>query len=296
MLTMLKLLFGTFVGAAIVLMLTPLAHAIKIHAINITDATLSPETVTVSGNKAAKSAVISWEGKAVTISTKGGAFKFKTAVVPEDCIGTLTDGVSTVSVAIAGCTVPPPPPPTTGFPATGQTTCWDGDGAVIVCAGTGHDGDIRAGVALSFTDNGDGTITDNNTGLMWAKKSDDGSIHDKDTKFTWVQAFAHVVVLNAGSGFAGHSDWRLPNAKELQSIVNYENLSPSVSPAFNTGCVASCTVLTCSCTAATAASIYWSSTTSAFMPSAAWTVDFGEGNMISAKQNDHHVRAVRGGL
>ncbi len=69
------------------------------------------------------------------------------------------------------------------FPATGQTTCWNSAGTVIACAGTGQDGDIRAGATLSYTDNGDGTITDNNTGLMWEKKSRDGSvntnIHDR---------------------------------------------------------------------------------------------------------------------
>ena len=58
---------------------------------------------------------------------------------------------------------------------TGQTTAY----------GTGSDGDLQKGASRSFTDNGDGTITDNTTGLMWEKKSDDGSIHDKDNTYTW---------------------------------------------------------------------------------------------------------------
>ena len=53
------------------------------------------------------------------------------------------------------------------FPATGQRTCWNSSGLVIVCEGTGHDGEIQAGAALAYVDNGDGTITDVNTGLMW---------------------------------------------------------------------------------------------------------------------------------
>ncbi len=53
---------------------------------------------------------------------------------------------------------------------TGQTTSY----------GAGSDGALQAGLSKSYTDNGDGTITDNVTGLMWEKKSDDGSIHDKD--------------------------------------------------------------------------------------------------------------------
>jgi hypothetical protein len=53
---------------------------------------------------------------------------------------------------------------------TGQTTCWDINGNPISFSGTGMDGEIRAGVAWPtprFTDNGDGTATDNLTGLTW---------------------------------------------------------------------------------------------------------------------------------
>ena len=198
--------------------------------------------------------------------------------------------------ALSGSPNPPCVPGGPGapgaFPATGQTTCWNSAGTVISCADTGQDGDIQAGATLSYTNNGDGTITDTNTGLMWEKKSNDGSIHDKDTGYTWDAAFAvHIVGLNAGGGFAGHTDWRLPNVKELQSIVNYENLNPTVSPAFNTGCAASCTVLTCSCTAA---SFYWSSSTYAVAPSNAWFVGFNIGYVFSLdKSNSLLVRAVR---
>jgi hypothetical protein len=59
-------------------------------------------------------------------------------------------------------------------------------------------------------DNGDGTVTDRATGLMW-QKADSGKTMD------WEQALAYAEGLTCG----GHSDWRLPNAKELQSIVDY---------------------------------------------------------------------------
>src|SRR5207244_11210691 len=111
---------------------------------------------------------------------------------------------------------------------------------------------LQKGAPLSYTDNGDGTITDNNTGLMWEKLSMDGSVHDVSNTYTWANAFAqHVATLN-GTSFAGHTDWRVPNVKELQNIV------PAVSPAFNNNCTSGCTVLTCSCTASSG---YWSSTT-----------------------------------
>jgi hypothetical protein len=179
------------------------------------------------------------------------------------------------------------------FPATGQTTCWNSSGTVVSCAGTGHDGDTLGGTALSYTDNGDGTITDNNTKLVWEKLADDGSIHDRDIQYSWDNAVAvHVGGLNTAS-FAGYTDWRVPNVKELLSIVDYENVGPAVSTAFNTGCTPGCTVLSCSCTAAFN---YWSSTTYVITPGNAWFVNFHSGlPNAGGKPFSNHVRAVRGG-
>lgn len=206
------------------------------------------------------------------------------------------------------------------FPATGQTTCYDSAGTVIACAGTGQDGDIRAGAALRYRDNGNGTIKDRNTELVWEKKSDDGSIHDMDNLYFWDDAFAmHVATLNnickndetvdcsvngdadcAGKcGFAGKRDWRVPNVKELLSIINYQNRGPAVSDAFKTPCVSGATtVLTGSCTTAAP---YWSSTSFAGDPirPSAWLVNFGDGGVgFGGKSGPgpFRVRAVRGGL
>src|SRR5437667_60506 len=132
--------------------------------------------------------------------------------------------------------------------ATGQTTCWDSNGSVIPCAGTGQDGELRKGAPLAYVDNGDGTITDLNTWLVWEQLSDDGTVHDKDNVYTWANAFTgHVATLNAMS-FAGHRDWRLPNVRELQSIVTYQNLLPTVASAFDNNCSSGCDVTSCSCT------------------------------------------------
>jgi hypothetical protein len=65
----------------------------------------------------------------------------------------------------------------------------------------------------SFADNGNGTITDNATGLMWAQ-------NDSGTGLNWEEALAWVETQNA-AGYLGYNNWRLPNAKELQSIVDY---------------------------------------------------------------------------
>ncbi len=162
-----------------------------------------------------------------------------------------------------------------------------------------------------FVDNGNGTITDNQTGLQWEKKSDDGGVHDRDNVYQWSasgiapdgRAFTvFLAALNnclssdgatVAGGFAGHCDWRLPTIVELQTILDCSSGSPCVDPAFNTGCTANCTVTTCSCTAA---SVYWSSTSFAGDPGGAWDVFFNFGNVFAnGKDNDFHVRAVRGG-
>jgi hypothetical protein len=175
--------------------------------------------------------------------------------------------------------------PKQDFPATGQTTSYRAD----------DDGDIQAGATLSYTDNRDGTITDNNTCLVWEKKSDDGSIHDKDSVYTWDNAFdMHVATLNA-TNFAGYNDWRVPNVKELQSIVNYENFDPAVSPEFNNACIPGCNGLNCSCTATSVE--YFSSSIKAFVPVEPWVVDFFDGGVPNRGKGrgTGHVRAVRGG-
>jgi cysteine-rich repeat protein len=192
--------------------------------------------------------------------------------------------------------VPTPPGPSQAFPATGQATCWNSAGTVIPCAGTGHDGEIRAGATLAYVDNGDGTITDSNTGLMWEKLSDDGTIHDWNNSYAWDDAFStKVATLNGGGGFAGHSDWRMPNIKELQSIANYELLHPGpmVTAPSNAGCPFPCALPPCSCTPS---NTYWPSSSSAYFPYFAWAVYFYDGNGYAYyKTYFYYVRAVRGG-
>jgi hypothetical protein len=190
------------------------------------------------------------------------------------------------------------------FPASGQTTAYTADknDGIAGPVAVPDDGTVQAGATLSYTDNGDGTITDNNTGLTWEKKSEDTGLHDKDNVYRWSGDGSQETIwdglddVNAegGTGFAGHNDWRIPNLKELQSIVNYQNVNPPVSAAFNTGCVGGCTVTSCSCTAVFS---YWSSTTGATaFPPAAWAVSFTTGAMgLLGKTGATSIRAVRGG-
>lgn len=73
-----------------------------------------------------------------------------------------------------------------------------------------------------YQDNGDGTITDLATGLMWMQ-ADPGEPMD------WPTALAYADSLD----FAGHDDWRLPDVKELQSIVDYSGVLPAIDPLFS---------------------------------------------------------------
>ncbi|WP_198152446.1 Lcl C-terminal domain-containing protein [Draconibacterium sediminis] len=130
-------------------------------------------------------------------------------------------------------------------------------------------GNVSYGIN-QFQDNGDGTISDLATGLMW-KQDDNGE------GMLWKDALAYA----EGAVFAGYDDWRLPDAKELQSIVDYER-----SPA-TTGSAAINPVFNCSRIVNEAGQEdfpwYWSSTTHASQMSgkAAVYVAFGRslGNM-----------------
>jgi hypothetical protein len=87
-------------------------------------------------------------------------------------------------------------------------------------------GNVQYGIN-NFTENGDGTITDQATGLMW-QQADNGNTYD------WESALSYAENLS----LAGHNDWRLPNAKELHSIVDYTrspstSSSPTIDPLFS---------------------------------------------------------------
>ncbi|HEY2775517.1 MAG TPA: DUF1566 domain-containing protein [Candidatus Binatia bacterium] len=185
--------------------------------------------------------------------------------------------------------------------SSGQTACYDSSGTVIACGGTGQDGELQKGAPHSFTDNGDGTITDNTTSLMWEKISDDGTIHDLDNYYSWTDAFAVKIGTLNSQNFAGHNDWRLPNLPEIESIRNIGGMSPATFSVFQTGCAPGCSVLTCNCTLVDArGGLFWTSST--FMNSEdAWLMLFDTGRSIGEGRssywyNMHNVRAVRGGL
>jgi hypothetical protein len=113
-------------------------------------------------------------------------------------------------------------------PATGQTQCWDSAGSPINCARTGQDGDVQAGISAAprFTDNVDGTVSDNLTGLIWLQEANCFGAQ------TWASALNSANTLASGTcGLTDGStpgDWRLPNINELHSLVDFGKSGPAL--------------------------------------------------------------------
>jgi hypothetical protein len=210
---------------------------------------------------------------------------------------TIDEILTVVNAALTGC--PPAGPSLSSLLQTGQTECDQGEGTLGACqtgSPPGQDGAVEAGAPLSYTDNGE-TITDNATGLMWEKLSQEGgSVHDATITYTWYEAFGtKIAALNTPPCFVDHCDWRLPNRRELESLVDTGRVPPAIDPVFNSGCTSGCTVSTCSCTQL---KYYWSSTTYHDVPTFAWAVDGNVGivNAFEKAVIKYDVRAVRGGL
>ena len=163
------------------------------------------------------------------------------------------------------------------LPDTGQT--------VHYSTAAGDDSDYRpAAVQPKYTVYNGGVETssytvDNITGRMWVTNPNDfsGGQYVSSGTYTWEAAITKCEVLN----YAGFADWRLPNIKELQSIVDYNRQNPSINMAYFLN---------------TQNNYYWSSTT--YVPSSigAWDVFFNDGLMsYNNKTSSYYVRCVRAG-
>ena len=126
---------------------------------------------------------------------------------------------------------------------------------------------------LRFKDNGDNTITDTKTGLVWIKDHDD--IGGKFAKrMTWNEAVEACKKLN----YAGHKDWRLPTREELLTLVDLTRYNPAIDPAFKVH----------------TDDYYWTSDVCAWDAGYAWYVDFSGGRVGGWYKGDSvYVRAVR---
>lgn len=193
-----------------------------------------------------------------------------------DVISTFTS--FTQDIKIAGFV------PKFGFPKTGQAISY------LV----NDDGYYGRGMPVSgphYQDNLDGTVTDNATGLMWVQDPSlcGGSSYPNlwangpniPAPQPWNDAIANCEALD----YAGHNDWRLPNIKELLSIVDYGRLKPAIDTSVFKYAPSG------------SSDYYWSSTSCAYSPGGSfWYVFFWSGEAQSAGISDYcYVRPVRGG-
>lgn len=176
-------------------------------------------------------------------------------------------------------------------PKTGQTTSY----------AAGDDGALQKGVAWPnprFTDNGNGTVTDNLTGLIWLKNA-----NCANALRNWATTLTDVAQLNTNGTMNGNTcgdtsnsgshqtDWRLPNVREMQSLVHYGFSGPAVPNTAGTGKWTDGDPFT-----GVPPSAYWTSTTSAAYPVLAWYVYLNDGNVTyDGKSSTAFVWPVRGG-
>lgn len=120
-------------------------------------------------------------------------------------------------------------------------------------------------------------VRDDVTGRIWEKRTDDGSIHDKDHLYTFKEAEVYVETLNRVK-YGGRSNWRIPTLKELSTIIDFDESVPSV----NTRLFPD-----------QHPSFYWSSTLFLDDPDYAWGVMFHQGEAYNHyKRIRFFVRAV----
>lgn len=175
------------------------------------------------------------------------------------------------------------------IPDSGQTSCYydiisDGfyNPSQIYCVGEndgwqpyGQDGNYTIN-SLSYTDNGDGTILDNITGLTWQKCALGESGSDCSGGLIGSYTWSSAQTVCASSTLAG-GGWRLPTMTELMSIVDYEESLGTLDAVFPG-----------------TSSYYWTSTPHAYYSSLAWLVGFSQGSIgADYITNAHYARCVR---
>jgi len=160
---------------------------------------------------------------------------------------------------------------------TGQITCHDTRGHEVTCRGSGQDGEFRKGAAWPEPrfEAEKNTVTDRLTGLVWCR---DASL--AEFPLMWQEALDYIARMNDEDAL-GFSDWRLPNRRELRSLISHQTKQPALpqnhpfTQVFN--------------------GWYWSSTTATISPAHAWYVDMGGGRMFyGGKDQSFMLWPVRG--
>ncbi|MDW7771735.1 MAG: DUF1566 domain-containing protein [Desulfobulbaceae bacterium] len=158
-----------------------------------------------------------------------------------------------------------------GIIQTGQHSCFNEDGAVVDCAGSGQDGEYQIGTPWPdprFRLRGQ-VVEDLLTGLCWATDA-----NPAEFPLTWQEAFEFIRAMNARSA-SGYSDWRLPDRNELRSLISYQAKRPALPAGHPFVNVFS--------------GWYWTSTTAAVNSGYAWYVHMDGARMFYGGKNQYYM-------
>lgn len=135
----------------------------------------------------------------------------------------------------------------------------------------------------AFNASGNGLVSDTVTSLIWDQCTYglDGVDCEAGTAtpVSWQAALALSNTINSNGGYKGHTDWRLPNKNELESLADLGRTGTAIDPAFPN----------------TPQAAFWSATHDVVTPGNAWTVEFGQGVVVTSAVGVAYVRFVRGG-
>jgi hypothetical protein len=156
-----------------------------------------------------------------------------------------------------------------GYLWTGQADCYDIAGRVIPCENSGQDGEFQAGIAWPrerFALKGD-LVLDQLTGLQWLKNA-----NPAEFPVTWQEALDFIARMNRDKK-EGYIDWRLPNRRELRSLMAFETRKPAlpVDHPFENVFLG----------------WYWTSTTAAIHPAYAWYIHMEGARMFFGRKEQY---------
>jgi len=178
---------------------------------------------------------------------------------------TITPAAAAIPTAVPGNSAK------TGLLHTGQTLCYDALGSVIPCENSGQDGEFRLGLPWPRPrfSAGDGGVLDRLTGFTWARDANLGGF-----PLTWQEALAFIAGMNRQK-WSGFADWRLPNRRELRSLMSYQTRTPSLPeghPFLNLFL-----------------GWYWTSTTAAIHPAYAWRLHLEGARMFYGRKDEYSL-------
>ena len=141
---------------------------------------------------------------------------------------------------------------------------------------TGDDGFHESGLDFDYTNNGNGTITDNITGLMWISDP----INNVGEPFDATMPFTTALMNTSALSYAGHSDWRVPNFHELTTLLRFGGSTPFISDPTLFHVEGSTS--------------YWTSTSHIHDDTRAWVIRFDRMSISHmGKSSQYWVRPVR---